>query len=83
MIKKPSFSTAKEKRLIQAKHELDTENQQLSADESIRTTFVAEASLLFAIKEIALKRKKSGIKPDTVTGILKKALKEIVANENP
>jgi hypothetical protein len=83
MSKKPSFSTARDQRLTKAKYELDKEEQELNTHETIRTTLSIEAPLLFAVKEIALKRKKSGTKPNTVTGIIKEALKEIIARNNP
>lgn len=79
MSKKPSFETSKKQRLLKAKKELQQE--QTNSDRTVQTTLVVEASLFFAVKEIALKRKQSGTKPDTVTGIIRQALKEIVGKE--
>lgn len=79
MIKKPSFETSKKQRLLKAKKELQQE--QTNSDRTVQTTLVVEASLFFAVKEIALKRKQAGTKPDTVTGIIRQALKEIVGKE--
>lgn len=80
MRKKPSFETSKKQRLLKAKQELQKE-EQTNADRTVQTTLVVEASLLFSVKEIALKRKQAGTKPDTVTGIIRQALKEIVGKE--
>jgi hypothetical protein len=83
MNKKPNFSTSKESRLFEAKKELQQESDNATiSSKIISTTLSIESSLLYAVKEIALKRKISGIKPNTVTGIIKESLKEIVKKEN-
>jgi hypothetical protein len=86
MNKKPSFATTKEKRLLEAQQELEqetaTETGKNLAKKTIQTTLVIEADLHYAIQEIGLKRKRAGIKPHTLTGIIKDALKEIVMKEN-
>lgn len=81
MSKKPNFTTTKEQRLLKAKQELQNEDGQPISDRTVQTTLVIKASLLYAVKEIALRRKQIGVKPDTVTGIIKEALKEIVSKE--
>jgi hypothetical protein len=78
MSKKPDFETARGNRLLRAKHELNAENKN---DKPVKTTLVIESSLLFAVKEIALKRKQAGKKPDTVTSIIREALKEVISKE--
>ena len=80
MSKKPKFETSKEQRLLKAKQELYEEGQ-TNIERTVQTTLIIESSLLFAVKEIALKRKQAGKKPDTVTGIIRQALKEIVGKE--
>lgn len=84
MSKKPNFSTAKEKRLLEAKQELEnetTDEPKSNKVRTIQTTLILEEDLHYAIKEISLKRKRAGVKPDTLTGIVKKALQEIVEKE--
>ena len=82
MRKKPNFTTSKEERLLKAQQELQNENPQpTSNNKMVQTTLVVEATLLYAVKEIALKRKQAGAKPDTVTGIIKDALRDIVKKE--
>lgn len=79
MSKKPTL-TIKEKRLADAKKELEAEGVDASVG-TIKTTFVLEADLMFAVKEILLARKKRGIKPNSITGIIREALKNIVINK--
>jgi len=81
MSKKPSFKTTKEQRLLEAKQELREEAKLFSDEKTVQTTLIIEASLLYAVKEIALNRKRTGTKPDTVTGIIREALKELVEKE--
>ena len=77
MSKKPNFKTNLEKRLVKAKEELKQEKG-IKNVETKQTTIVLEADLLYAAKEVALKRKRLGIEPSTVTGMIREALKEIV-----
>lgn len=81
MIKKPAFTVSKEKRLSKAKKELEREDTSTSHIEKKQTTVILEANLLYAAKEVALKRKKLGIEPNTLTGMIRKALKDIVDKE--
>ena len=81
MSKKPSLTTSKQKRLSEAKKELKQENIVASNPETKQTTVILEADLLYAAKEVALKRKRSGVEPSTITGMIRKALKEIVDKE--
>jgi hypothetical protein len=82
MRKKPSLTTSKESRLQEAKRELELEdNSPTSTETTQRTTFLIESDLLYSAKEVALKRKRAGIKPDTITGMVKEALQKIVAKE--
>jgi len=80
MSKKPNFLTDKEKRLLEAKYELDKEKG-IKEEKTVQTSLVVDANLLYAIKEIALKRKQTDKKPDTVSGIMREALKEILSRE--
>ena len=84
MSKKPDFETNREKRLIQVQKELEEElfeNDKNSLKKTIQTTLVVETELHHAIQEIGLRRRRRGIKPYTLTGIIKEALKEIIAKE--
>ena len=81
MSKKPSFSLSKEKRLTTAKKELESEVSNEENTPLKQTTIMLESDLLYAIKEVALKRKRAGIEPNTLVGIIRDALKEIVAKE--
>jgi AraC-like DNA-binding protein len=83
MTKKPTFLTTRDQRLHEAKQELENEEQSMVPSKTVQTTIILDASLFFTIKEIALKRKQAGVKPDTVTGIIKNALEEIVKQERP
>lgn len=80
MSKKPDFSiniSNKEKRLLEAKKALEKE-EEIPTERTVQTTLLIEASLRYKVTEIINKRKLLGIKPDTVTGIIKEALKEFV-----
>ena len=81
MSKKMNSTTPKKRRLSNTKQEQGDEEQRPTSEKIVQTTLLIEASLLYAVKGIALKRKQAGIKPDTVTGIIKDALTEIVKNE--
>ncbi len=81
MSRKPSLTVSKEKRLKDAKKELNLEDIDTSNIETKQTTVILEADLLYAVKEVALKRKRAGIEPNTVTGMIRKALKDIVDKE--
>lgn len=77
MGKKPSLSTSKDKRLRDAQRELSQES--LDKNSSMKqTTVIIEADLLYAAKEIAIKRKREGIEPSSITGMVREALREIV-----
>lgn len=81
MIKKPSFEISKEKRLSKAKKELELEDNESSEKKTKQTTVVLEAELLYAVQEVALKRKREGVEPNTLKGMIKEALKKIVERE--
>lgn len=81
MRKKPSLTISKESRLQDAKKELELEGSRPNSTETQMTTFMIESDLLYSAKEVALKRKRAGIKPDTITGMVKEALQKIVAKE--
>ena len=81
MSKKPSLTTSKGTRLKEAKRELELEDTETSGVEAKQTTVILEADLLYAAKEVALKRKRAGIEPSTITGMIRQALKEIVDKE--
>lgn len=84
MSKKPIFETNREKRLIEVQKELDEESFEETQDnvkKTIQTTLVIEADLHHAIQEIGLKRRRVGMKPYTLAGIVREALKDIVAKE--
>ena len=81
MRKKPSLHISKEKRLKDAKKELDMEKISTNNKETTQTTIIIETNLLYSAKEVALKRKKAGVKPNTITGIVRQALKDIVEKE--
>ena len=85
--KKPSLVMSKKERLVKAKEELSAEREitqidkQKSAQLSMtRTSLTLEAGLLIAVQELALKRKKIGQKPNTVSGIMREALVDTVIN---
>lgn len=79
MNKKPVFDTSIKKRVIDAQRELENESEE--EGEAIQTTVVLKANLLYAVKEIGLKRKRNGRKPYTVTGIIRDALETLVRTE--
>lgn len=81
MSKKPAFKTRLNNRINEAKKELDLEKKYTDNIETKQTTVILEASLLYAAKEVALKRKRAGIKPNTITGMIRDALREIVHKE--
>lgn len=81
MSKKPSLTTSKVSRLKEAKKELEIETKVKGNIETKQTTIILEADLLYAAKEVALKRKRAGIEPNTVTGMMRQALQEIVDEE--
>lgn len=79
--KRPSLVMDKKQRLTEAKEELSAEveiaavPQQKTVSQSLtRTSLSLEADLLYGVQEMALKRKKNGQKPDTVSGIMREAL---------
>lgn len=82
MSKKPSLTSSKKNRLSEAKKELEAENAEINKNETKQTTIILEADLLYAAKEVALKRKKAGIEPNTITGMIRHALLEIVNKES-
>ena len=76
---KPALRTSKEKRLIDAKNELDMERNAIGKMK--QTTVMLEEDLLYSIKEIALQRKKAGIEPSSLAGMIREALTNIVEGE--
>lgn len=82
MSKKPSFTINKEQRLLEAKKQLEQEDEQLTYEgKATQTTLILEESLLYDVKEVLLKRKRTKTKPYTLTGLVREYLKEIVAKE--
>lgn len=77
MSNKPEFKT----KLKQAQKELAAEDQGSIEGKIVRTSIPLSSTLLCNIKQIALKRKMAGIKPDTVTGIVREVLEDIVRKE--
>ena len=82
MSKKPSLTISKESRLKDAMREL---NSEIKKDKPVvnmkQTTVILEADLLYAAKEVALKRKRAGVQPNTITGMIRESLKNIVDME--
>ena len=79
MSKKPSFViSSKEKRLNEAKKELELENSSTNHIETKQISVTLDADLLYAAKEVALKRKRLGIEPSSISGMIRNALKHIV-----
>lgn len=76
---KPVLKTSKEKRLTEAKFELDMECGTIG--KMRQTTVMLEEDLLYSIKEIALQRKKAGIEPSSLAGMIRQALSNIVKTE--
>lgn len=81
MNKKPTLIVSKEKKLKASKKKFVSETTESGNAETKQTTIILEADLLYAAKEVALKRKRSGVEPNTITGMLRQALKEIVDKE--
>ena len=73
MSKKKPILTAKQERLTTAKRELDGETDKIAKKV---VTILVEETLLFAIQEVALQRKKRGITPHTVAGIARQAFQD-------
>lgn len=85
MSKKPNFATSKEKRLLEAQQELEQEStikKNNTEKKTVQTTLILEEDLHIAVQEVGLKRKRAGIKPYTLVGIVRAALQEIVDKEN-
>lgn len=80
MGKKPSLTISKENKLETAKREL-LEEIGKTTTELKRTTVILEPDLLYSVKEIGLKRKRAGITPNTLTGIVSEALQDFVSKE--
>lgn len=79
-MKKPTLTpSSKEKRLLEAKHELNRENEKVCRMR--QTTLMLDEGLLYSIKEIALQRKKNGIEPSSLSGMIRQALMDIVDKE--
>ncbi len=76
---KPALRTSKEKRLIEAKNELDMERNIVG--KMRQTTVMLEEDLLYTIKEIALQRKKAGVEPSSLAGMIRQALTDIAEKE--
>ena len=81
MSKKPTLTTSKENRLKEAIKELESESSRNKNVETKQTTIILDSDLLYAAKEVAIKRKRNGIEPNTITGMIREALKEIVEKE--
>lgn len=76
---KPILRTSKERRLTAAKNELEMEHG--TVGKMKQTTVMLEEDLLYTIKEIALQRKKAGIEPSSLAGMIRQALTKIVEVE--
>lgn len=76
---KPALRTSKEKRLIEARNELNMERN--TVGKMKQTTVMLEEDLLYTIKEIALQRKKVGIEPNSLVGMIREALSNIAEAE--
>lgn len=77
---KPALRTSsKEKRLKDAKNELDMERNIIG--KMRQTTVMLEEDLLYTIKEIALQRKKAGVEPSSLAGMIRQALTDIAEKE--
>jgi hypothetical protein len=79
MSKTPDFLTKREKRLSQV--EADIQKEYTGYSKIVQSTFTMEASLLYAVREIAFKRKQLGIQPNTIKDMIIEAFQEIVAKE--
>ncbi len=80
MSKKPSL-VAKTKRLQVAQKELSRESVLRKNTGTKQTTILLDENLLFLAKEVALNRKKAGIEPNTISGMIRNALQDIVKQE--
>ena len=80
MGKKPSLTISNEKKLESAKREL-LEEVGKTTTELKRTTVILEPDLLYSVREIGIKRKRIGIVPNTLTGIVSEALQDFVNKE--
>lgn len=76
---KPILKTSKERRLTDAKNELRMEPS--TVGKMKQTTVMLEEDLLYTIKEIALQRKKEGVEPSSLAGMIRKALTNIAKDE--
>lgn len=76
MNSKPTFKTKVKEKVKRAKRELEQEDKPLKM--FVRTTISMDVNLLCAVKQLAIKRKRAGKKPDTVTGIIQEALAKII-----
>lgn len=81
MNRKPNFSINREQRLKEAQKQLEQEEQLTYEGKTTQTTLVLEESLLYDVKEILLKRKRDGIKPYSLSAVMRKYLKELVKKE--
>lgn len=81
MSKKPSLSLSKSNRLENAKKDLGMDAGNDKPVKLKQTTINIEESLFFAAKEVALKRKREGIEPNTITAMIRDALQKIVDTE--
>lgn len=81
MSKKVSLRSTKKSRLEEAKKELESEKLEEEKKEMKQTTVILEKDLFYSIKEVALNRKKSGVEPSTVAGIIRQSLLDIVKKE--
>lgn len=81
MSNKPTLTISKEQRLQKAKKELNFEDI-VTSNQKTQTTLVLDSSLLYAVKEIALRRKKAGVEPNTFSGIIRQALLNLVKEES-
>jgi hypothetical protein len=82
MSKKPSLSLSKASRLEDAKKDLGMNNGTCKQVKLKQTTINIEENLFYAAKEIALKRKRNGIEPNTISAMIREALQNIVNTEN-
>lgn len=77
MNNKPALALTR--KVKQAKRELKQEDKPLKR--IVRTTISIDTDLLCSVKQVAVKRKRAGIQPDTVSGIIREALTKIVQAE--
>jgi hypothetical protein len=62
-------------------NEIHSETFERENKKLIRTSVILEADAFYAAKEMALKRKRDGVEPSTLTGILSEALREFIKKE--